>query len=111
MKKRFDDISINTLIGRDTVVNGDVSVNGFVRIDGKVMGSVETDGVVISSAQSAVTGNIRALDVTIGGSVRGDIKAREGIHLLESANVTGALVCKNIALDLNCIFNGKVSTK
>ena len=40
MALRFDDISINTLIGNGSFVQGDLKVNGFIRIDGDIDGNL-----------------------------------------------------------------------
>jgi len=37
----IDDISINTIIGPGTFVNGSLSVPGFLRVDGDINGDIK----------------------------------------------------------------------
>lgn len=106
MALRFDDISINTLIGSGSFVKGDMHVNGFIRIDGDIDGNLETDGAVIISEKSRIRGNISAKSAIVGGIVLGDIVAKEGVKLLSSSAVVGDIVSRRVQIEDDVILHG-----
>ena len=106
MALRFDDISINTLIGNGSFVKGDLKVNGFIRIDGDVDGNLETDGAVIISEKARLRGNITAKSIIVGGIIIGDINAKEGVKLLSSSAVIGNIISRKVQMEDKVIFHG-----
>ena len=106
MALRFDDISINTLIGNGSFVKGDLKVNGFIRIDGDIDGNLETDGNVIISEKARIHGNISAKSIIVGGIIIGDITAKEGIKLLSSSAVIGNIITHKIQMEDKVVFHG-----
>lgn len=106
MAFRSDDISINTLIGSGSFIQGNVRVNGFVRIDGDIDGDLETDGVVIISEKARLRGNLSAKSAIIGGIVLGDVSVKEEIKLLSSSAVIGNILARKVQMEENVIFHG-----
>lgn len=106
MALRFDDISINTLIGNGSFVQGDLKVNGFIRIDGDIDGNLETDGNVIISEKARIRGNITAKSIIVGGIIIGDISAKEGVKLLSSSAVIGNIISRRVQMEDKVIFHG-----
>ncbi|MBQ5470552.1 MAG: polymer-forming cytoskeletal protein [Treponema sp.] len=106
MAFRSDDISINTLIGNGSFVQGNIRVNGFIRIDGDIDGDLETDGAVIISEKARLRGNLNAKSAIIGGIVLGDVTAKEGVKLLSSSAVIGNIITKKVQMEENVIFHG-----
>lgn len=106
MVLRFDDISINTLIGNGSFVRGDLKVNGFIRIDGDIAGNLETDGAVIISEKARILGNVTAKSIIVGGIIIGDITAKEGIKLLSSSAVIGNIMSRRVQMEDKVIFHG-----
>ena len=90
----IDDISINTIIGPGTFVNGGLSVSGFLRIDGDINGDINTPGRVIIAENARVRGNIHAKSITIGGMVQGDVIAPESVVVLSTGLVLGSVLTK-----------------
>ncbi len=106
MALRFDDISINTLIGNGSFVKGDLKVNGFIRIDGDIDGNLETDGAVIISEKARIRGNITAKSIIVGGIIIGDITAKDGVKLLSSSAVIGNVISRKVQMEDNVVFHG-----
>lgn len=106
MALRFDDISINTIIGDGSGVVGDVRVNGFVRVDGDIDGNLQTDGNVIIGDRARIRGNITANSVTVGGIVLGSIFAKTNVKLLTTSAVVGDILAHHVIIEENVIFHG-----
>ncbi|WP_428770701.1 polymer-forming cytoskeletal protein [Treponema sp. HNW] len=106
MISRYDDISINTLIGAGSFIKGDLRLEGFIRLDGDVDGNIETSGRIIIGDRARIRGNIRALSAVVNGIVEGDITAPEGIKLFSSASVRGDIITKKICVEENVFIQG-----
>ncbi|MCR5496110.1 MAG: polymer-forming cytoskeletal protein [Treponema sp.] len=106
MAFRADDISINTLVGNGSFIQGNLKVNGFIRIDGDIDGDLETDGAVIISERARIQGNLVAKSAIIGGIVLGDVTAKEGVKLLSSSAVIGNIITKKVQMEDKVIFHG-----
>ncbi len=101
-----DDISINTIVGPGSFVDGSLNVPGFLRIDGDVNGNINTPGRVIIAENARIRGNIHAKSVSVGGMVQGDIVAPEEVIVLSSGLVLGSVLTKKIRLDEDVFFHG-----
>lgn len=106
MALRFDDISINTVIGHGSSIVGNIKANGFIRVDGDIDGNLETDGNVIVGENARIRGTLTANSVIMGGIIIGDIKAETSIRLLSNAVVLGDLISHKVQIDNNVIFHG-----
>lgn len=105
--KKDTEIRISTLIGCGARLDGDFYVPGSVRIDGCVDGNVTVDGTLIVGATGAITGNITAEAVIVGGEVLGDVEASRKAELTGTAKVLGDITTDVIVIDENAIFQGK----
>lgn len=106
MAFQSDDISINTMIGAGTFVNGILRVEGFVRIDGCVDGNVETTGRIIIGENAKIRGSVKAKAVITGGIIEGDVIAPEGVQLFSSSVVLGDIISRRIKAEKNSIIQG-----
>lgn len=101
-----DEVAINTLVGPGSFIHGDLKVNGFVRIDGDLDGDLETPGNVIVGEGARIRGTLRARSVSVGGVIQGDILAPEGVTILSSGMVLGAVLTKRLHVEDDVILNG-----
>ncbi len=102
----IDDISINTIIGPGSFINGSLSVPGFLRIDGDVDGDINTPGRVIIAENARVRGNIHASSISIGGMIQGDVIAPNGVVILSTGLVLGSILTKKIKVNENVFLHG-----
>ena len=104
--------SVDTLIGKDTMIRGDVHFTGGLHIDGCVKGRViaeEDAGAVVSISESGIVeGSIRSPFVVVNGLAEGDIHALERISLSPSAKVIGNIYYKLIELPAGATVNGQM---
>lgn len=107
MKKKFDDVSIKTIIGNETSVKGDLNVVGVVRIDGYVDGNVSSNACLMIGESAKINGNIKADSVISRGTVRGNILAENGVKLFSSAVVIGDVITKKVNIQEGVFFEGR----
>jgi len=101
-----DDVSINTIVGAGSAIAGDIRVSGFVRVDGDIDGNLETTGKIIIGEKARIRGNISAKSAIIGGLVKGDILAPEGIQLFPTSTVIGDIVARRVEIAEQVVFHG-----
>jgi cytoskeletal protein CcmA (bactofilin family) len=105
---KYDDFSINTLIGPNTILKGDIDTGGFTRIDGSVIGNVTAKGSVIIGERARMKSNVSGTKITIGGVVYGNVIARNSLVILSTALVIGDIITRRMQVDDGCLIHGKV---
>jgi cytoskeletal protein CcmA (bactofilin family) len=99
--------SVNSIIGEGTTVKGDFDLNGLLRIDGIFFGKVKTNGKVLVGKNGVAESTIIAGTVVIGGKVRGDIIATDGITLLSTGEMIGSIITTHLVIEEGVVFDGK----
>ena len=105
---KFNDFSINTIIGPNTVLKGEIESGGFTRIDGSIIGNVNSKGRVVIGERARMKSNISGTAVTVGGVVYGNLIAAESLVVLSSALVIGDIITRRIQADEGCVIHGRV---
>jgi cytoskeletal protein CcmA (bactofilin family) len=104
LKKPFD--IIETLIGKNTILEGNVKTDKSIRIDGKIIGNINAEGVLIGQT-AEVIGDIEAKTINIAGTVKGNAKASETIEIATQANIFGDLKTNVLTIAEGAHFYGK----
>src|ERR1700722_6328093 len=102
---------IDTLIGRNTSVQGDIVFSGGLHIDGHVTGSVRATaaaGQLSVSEHGVVEGSVGAPQVVLNGRVDGDIVGPERVVLGAKARVRGNVYYGVIEMELGAEISGKL---
>ncbi len=81
-----------------------------LRINGKFEGSLDTKGKLTVGQAAEIKADIIGENITISGSIKGNIKATEVVRLLSTAQVIGNIEVPKISIDQGAIFNGKCRT-
>ena len=104
--------NIDTLIGKAARVHGDVEFEGGLHLDGRVAGNVRAVGgqgsTLSVSENAAIEGSVEADDVTLNGSVRGDIYCSGRLVLGPRARVFGNVRYGVIEMTLGAEIKGKL---
>ena len=103
---------IDTLIGKAARVDGDVEFEGGLHLDGRVAGNVRAvgpPGASLSvSEHGSIEGSVEVANVTLNGSVKGDIYATDRVILGPRARVHGNLCYGIIEMTLGAEIKGKL---
>jgi len=87
-----------------TVLTGD----GRLRIDGAFVGEVRTDGVLVIGEGAQVHADVVVGALIVkGGTLRGNVQARDSIELLVPAHVAGNLRAPEISIERGVQFSGE----
>lgn len=101
---------LETIVGDGTRVAGQVSVKGTIRIDGIVEGDVHADWVVVGET-GKILGNTITRGMVVGGSVEGNIEAKETVELMGKASMTGEIHAPKLAIAEGAVFDGRSRMK
>jgi cytoskeletal protein CcmA (bactofilin family) len=103
---------IDTLIGRNTRVEGDIEFAGGCHIDGYVKGRVQAqedaEAVLSISDTGTVEGSVEVPQVILNGTVNGDVTASGRIELGASARVVGNVFYSLIEMAIGAEVNGQL---
>ncbi len=100
------DGKVDTIIGKETEFKGTLTSNGLIRIDGKVEGEIIHKGDVAIGEAGNITANIKARNVTVAGTVSGNVEATGKLELLPSAKVYGDIAVGSLVIGEGAVFKG-----
>jgi cytoskeletal protein CcmA (bactofilin family) len=104
---------IDTLIGKAARVHGDVEFAGGLHLDGAIIGNVRSDRAPTStlsvSQGASIEGTVEVPNVTLDGTVKGDIHAPGRVVLGATARVEGNLYYGVIEMTLGAQIMGKLT--
>ena len=99
-----------TTLGRSLIIHGDITSEEDLTIDGVVRGSIHLprDGSLVVGRDARVDADLRGVQVTIHGTVKGGIVATRRIELTATAVVDGTLSANAIAIADGATFHGSI---
>lgn len=102
---------MNTIIGKDSVIEGTLEVKGGLRIDGMVRGQITATESLSVGDSGRVEADLASVMIVIGGKVAGNILAKEKIELQSKAEVEGDITTKNLIIEEGAVFHGRCNMK
>jgi cytoskeletal protein CcmA (bactofilin family) len=100
--------TVESVLGRGTRVRGRVGGEGDLRVEGQVEGDVRISGQLSIEEGAAVTGDVEASAVVIGGALSGDVAARGSVTVRAGAKVEGNLDGAEVVLEEGAAFEGRI---
>jgi cytoskeletal protein CcmA (bactofilin family) len=96
-------------IGPSVVVKGDVSAREPITIAGRVEGTIDVSGQIVTiESGSQVHADITAAGIVVGGTIKGTLVAEDRIELRGSAEIDGDLTAPRVAVADGAIVRGRV---
>lgn len=106
---------IETVIGRQTRLEGDIHFSGGLHVDGTVKGNIlaepGTDAVLTVSEDGRIEGDVQVPNLVLNGAVEGEVHATERVELASHAKVTGNLYYNLIEMAMGAEVNGNLVHK
>lgn len=103
---------IDTLVGRQTEIQGDIRFSGGLHVDGTVKGNVSADNdgrSMLSLSESAVIeGAVSVPYVVLNGTVAGDVHSSEHVELAAKARITGNVHYNLLEMAIGAEVNGQL---
>lgn len=98
--------NIDSLIGENIKIIGKIEGKGNLRIDGIIEGDLDYDGNIVIGEDGKIYGNIKAKDVSLAGTVEGNINSKTKLVILPTGKLLGDLVTSSFIVHENAIFEG-----
>ncbi len=96
-----------TIIGQGAKLEGTVVSAGSLRVDGQLKGSIQAEGDVLLSAQSVVEADIKAANVSVAGSFKGDVAVKGTAELARGGRIEGNITSKTLVIQEGGVFSGQ----
>jgi cytoskeletal protein CcmA (bactofilin family) len=95
-------------IGASMNIKGEIRAREELLVDGEVEGLVESQSLLTVGPNGKVRANIKAREVIILGSVRGNIDVAEKIAIREKGSLIGDIKAAGISIDDGAYFKGSI---
>jgi cytoskeletal protein CcmA (bactofilin family) len=103
---------VDTLVGRQSQVQGDVHFLGGLHCDGLITGDVtaedDTDSVLTLSHHGTIRGTVRAPYQRIDGQVEGDVHSTQRLELGPRARIQGDVHYTLLEMAVGAEVNGRL---
>jgi len=96
------------IIGASMHIKGEIRSDEELMVDGEVEGVVESGSLLTIGRNGKVRANIRAREVVIFGSVKGNIEALEKLAIREQGSLVGDIKTAGISIDDGAYFKGSI---
>ena len=96
--KKEKNLSLDTLIGPNTVFEGSIQSERSVCVEGSIRGRIEAKGEVVVGREGKVEADIYADSIVVGGQVVGNINARSRLEITATGRVTGDVEATTITV-------------
>lgn len=102
-------VTEHATIGSSIVIKGEVSGQEALFIDGTVHGAIHfPEHRVTVGRRSRVEANIRAREVVVMGSVKGNIHCGDLLDVRAESHIQGEIVTRRVRIDDGAILKGSV---
>jgi cytoskeletal protein CcmA (bactofilin family) len=98
---------LESIIGKNSDINGELNVSGTLRVEGMVHGKVNAECVIVSES-AMVKGDIKARAIIVGGKVEGNLFGEEIIEIKSKGTVLGEIFTNKFFVIEGGILNGRV---
>ena len=102
---------VDTVVGPGSLVKGDIHSRGTLRIDGNVEGNIRADASIIIGEKGVVKANVIAGHIIVGGTVHGNVTARDKVEILSTGRLYGDVTTATAKFVVaeGVIFEGRCS--
>lgn len=103
---------MDTLIGRQTEINGDVTFSGGLHVEGRIKGNVlaaSDKASTLSVAEAGIIeGNVKVANVVVNGRIVGEVRTTERLTLGAKARIVGDVRYRVLQMEAGALVNGQL---
>lgn len=98
---------VDTIVGQHSHFEGTIRGKGCVRIEGQVTGVIDYQGDVVVGETAKVDANVSGRNITIAGTVKGDVRAVGKLELVKGGNFIGDAEHSQLVIAPGAYFLGQ----
>jgi cytoskeletal protein CcmA (bactofilin family) len=106
MKLKGENPTLNGFLDRGSFFQGDLSFEETFRIDGRFEGTIKSGAELILGDGAEVVGEIEVARLSVNGSLKGTVRARERVELHPRARVEADLTTPILKIEEGAVFEG-----
>lgn len=110
-KKKVQVDSVDTVIGADTILEGTIRTKTSLRVEGEIHGEIYCDGDITVGKDGRLDHQISARNITLAGTIEGDVDVLEKLHILSSGKLVGKVTMKSLMIEEGATFDGESKMK
>jgi len=95
-------------IGASMNIKGEIRTREELFVDGEVEGVLESHSLLTVGPNGKVRANIKAREVVVYGSVRGNVEVTEKIAIRDKGSLIGDIKTAGISIDDGAYFKGSI---
>jgi cytoskeletal protein CcmA (bactofilin family) len=96
-----------SIISQNVRIEGDIHGNENLQVFGKLKGTLKVKGDIIVGESGVVEAEIEGLNVTIQGTVIGNVLAREHLEIQATGKMIGDISARSIDIKEGSSFEGR----
>ena len=101
----------NTVIGKDTILNGIINGRGLIQIDGEAEGIITCQGDVVVGEGGRAAVEMKARNITIAGHYQGTLEASGKLEIKRTGTAIGTFQANALVAEEGAVFSGKTEMK
>ena len=106
MKLKSEGTSLNGFLDKGSRFHGDLEFEETFRIDGKFDGNIRSGSELVLGDTAEVTGDIEVGRLSVNGSLKGTVRAKERVELHARARVEAELTTPILKIEEGARFDG-----
>lgn len=108
-KKEKVYMEYEVILSKNTAINGNISVNGCTRIDGYVEGTLTVNSTLLVGETGNIKANVYVDNMTVAGTVTGEIVCKGKLELLASAKISGEIKYGALVINEGAAISGNMA--
>ena len=96
------------MIGETITVKGRLVSREELQLNGELQGELDMDGRLTIGVKGKVDANVKAKEVIVAGSVKGNVDASERLVLRKGAHLEGDVKTAGIVIEDGAYFKGGI---
>jgi len=106
LRQKFSRREACSFLDESVVIQGELRFEGTLRVGGTLFGSVMTPGCLIVLPEARIEATVQAGDVTVYGSLIGDVACDPRVEICDGAVLSGNVRSPQLAIEEGGRFDG-----
>ncbi len=103
--------SVETIVGKESSVQGTIRSEHSIRVQGSAQGEIESKRAVYVEEGARVNAKVTASEITVSGSVDGQIFSTGRVEIKPTGHVTGEINAASLVMQEGAYFDGQMKMK
>jgi cytoskeletal protein CcmA (bactofilin family) len=102
---------VETVVGKESSIQGTIRSEHSIRIQGAAQGEIESKHAVYVEEGATVNAKVTASEITVSGSVDGQIFSTGRVEIKPTGHVTGEINAASLVMQEGAYFDGQMKMK